>query len=66
MIPAAVHRSPGIYLTARRPSMKGVRPVTASNGVLSLEMRSVRSMGRKGEGMKDRKDDWEGIYMDIS
>ena len=52
MIPGAVHRSPGIYLTAkenaqktsaRRPSMKAVRPVVASNGALYFQMKSVSS-----------------------
>ena len=42
MIPGAMHRSPGSYLTAEenpwktsamRPSMKAVRPVITSNGV---------------------------------
>ena len=67
MILRAVHRSPGICLTAeenprktsaRRPSDEGaVRPVIASNGVPFLQMRSVEShntSGREKEGNKER------------
>ena len=63
----AVHRSPGICLTAeknpqktsaRRPSDEGaVRPVIASNGVPFLQMRSVGShstSGREKEGKNER------------
>ena len=68
MIPGAVHRSPGICLTAkenygkisaRTPSMKSVRSVIASNGVPSLQMRSVGShntFGREKEGRKEGND----------
>jgi len=52
----AVHRSPGICLTAEenprkpwRPSDEGaVRPVIASNGVTFLQMRSVGSHSMSG------------------
>ena len=64
MIQGAVHRSPGICLTAeenpRKPQledslMKVVRPVIASNGATFLQMRSVGSHstpGREKEGNK--------------
>ena len=69
MIPEAVHRSPGICLTAeenprkpRKPSDEGaVRPVISSNGVLFFQMRSVGShstSGREKEGNKERMG-WE-------
>ena len=62
MILGAVHRSPGICLTAEqnpiKPSDEGaVRPVIASNGVHFLQMRSVGShstSGREKEGNKER------------
>ena len=44
--------------SARRPSMKAVRPVIASNEVLHLQMRSVGSHSTSGiekEGKKERK-----------
>ena len=63
MILGAVHRSSGICLTAeenpqktsaRRPSDEGsVRPVTASNGVPFLQIRSIgyhSTSGREKEG----------------
>ena len=61
MILGAVHRSPGICLTAeensRKPSDEGtVLPVTASNGVPFIQMRSVGSRstsGREKEGNKE-------------
>ena len=43
--------------SARRPSMKALLPVIASNGVSYLRMTSVRShstSGREKEGMKER------------
>ena len=52
MIPGAVHRSPGIYLTTeenfgepqlRDSLMKTIGPVIASSGVPYLQMRSVRA-----------------------
>ena len=43
--------------SARRPSDEGaVRPIIASNGVPSLQMRSVGSQGWQGEGRKEGKD----------
>ena len=69
MILGAVHRSPGICLTAdenpKKPQlgdclMKGVvRPVIASNGVPFLQIMSVgshRKSGRVKEGKKERID----------
>ena len=63
MIPEAVHRSPGICLTAEenpgKPARKqsderDMRPVFASNGVPFLQIRPVdRTSGRENEG-KDR------------
>ena len=64
MILGAVHRSPGIYLTAeenprnlRISSDEGaVRPVIVSNGVPFLQMRSVGShstSGREKEGNRE-------------
>ena len=50
MIPGVVHRSSGIYFTAEENPgesqlgdslMKAVRPVTTSNGIPYLQMRSV-------------------------
>ena len=68
IIPGAVHKSLGIYLTAkktpknpaRRPSMKAVRPVILSNGVPSLQMRSVVSHSTSGiekEAKKERTEE---------
>ena len=57
MIPGAVHRPPRICLTARRPSMKAVRPVIASNRVPYLQIRLVGShstSGNQKEGKKER------------
>ena len=66
MIPGALHRSPGTCLAAEgnlgKPQlgdrhMKAVRPVSASNGVLCLQMGSVGSnstLGRDNEGKMDR------------
>ena len=64
MIPGAVHRSPGICLTAeenpaRRPSDEGaVRPVIASNWVPFLQLMSVGSHSTSGreKGRKEGKD----------
>ena len=66
MILGAVHRSPGIFLTAeenpRKPQlgdslMKALfRPLIASNGIPFLQMRSVGShstSGREKEGIKE-------------
>ena len=62
IIPGAVNRSPGINskekllkTSARRPSIKAMRPVIASNRVTNLQMRSVRShstSGREEDGIK--------------
>ena len=55
----AVHRSPGIYLTAEEnPSLEtvAVRPVIASNGVSYLQMRSVGSHRTSGRGKKGNKE----------
>ena len=66
MIPGAVHRSPGIRLTAEENPVKlqlgppdegAVRPFIPSNGVPYLQMRSVGShstRGREEEGKKER------------
>ena len=66
MIPGAVHRSPGIYLTTEEllanlqlggHLIKVVRSVIASNGVHYFKMRSVGShstSGREKEGNKGR------------
>ena len=58
MIPGAVQRSPEIYLTAEENQgepqiedhLKTAEPVMASNGVLYLQMRSIRLnvMGKEG------------------
>ena len=76
MILRAVHRSPGICLTAeqnprkpqlgsRRPSNEGaVRPVIVSNGVLFIQMRSIGShstSGREKEGNKERTAKCNGL-----
>ena len=62
MILRAVHRSPGICLmaeeniSARRPSdEEAVRPAIASNGVPSLQMRSVGTHSTLGKAMKENK-----------
>ena len=63
MILGAVHRSPGICLTAeetprRIPSDEGaVRPVIAANEVPFFQMRSIgwhSTSGREKEGIKER------------
>ena len=54
MIPRAVLRSPGIYFkAARRPSMKAVRPVIASNevGIIAQNVRNG----------KEWKEEWPGL-----
>ena len=65
MIPGAVHRSPGIYVTAeektrkppsRSPLMKAVLPVIASNGVPSIEMKYVASHSTSGREMERKKE----------
>ena len=76
MILGAVHRSPGICLTAeensRKPQLGGrlmkgdVRPVIASNGVPFLQMSSVGShstSGREKEGKKERAGRWSYVWM---
>ena len=71
MIPGAVHRSPGVCLTAeeiaaRRPSDEGsVLPAIVSNGVLFLQTRSVGSHSTSGgDGMKEGKG-WEGVVLSL-
>ena len=68
MIPANLHRSPGICLTAEeKPGkrqlgdrlIKAVRPIIASNGAPYLPMKSVRSnrtSGRAKEAKKERSE----------
>ena len=63
MITGAVHRPPDIYLTAENPGnpqlgdrRRRLRLVIASNGIPSLQMRSVGSNStsrRKMEGKKE-------------
>ena len=69
MILGAVHRSPGIFLTAEEnprkplPDEGAVRPVIASNGVPFIQIKSVGShstSGREKEGNKERTG-WLGI-----
>jgi hypothetical protein len=60
MMPGAVHRSPGIYLTAKEnPGNEGaVQPVIASNVVPYFQMTSVgsHSSSECWEGRKEGKD----------
>jgi hypothetical protein len=66
MIPEAVHRPPVIYLTAeenprkslRRPSVKALQPVIASNGVLCLPCCSEHQVVRR----KERTGWFESIF----
>ena len=66
MILGAVHRSPGICLTAeenpRKPHEEAVRPVIASNGVPFIQMRSVgsHSMSRQEGRRKERRKRYPG------
>ena len=66
MLPRAVHRSPGIYLTAKeipgKPQlrdrlMKNMRSLFASNAAPYLQIRSVgshRTSGREMEGKMEK------------
>ena len=72
MIPGAVHRYPGIHLTAEdilgKPQLgdnlkKAVRPVISSNGIPYLQMAyEIAQHIRKGEGRKEGKD---GVLKDL-
>ena len=66
MIPRAVHKSPGICHVAEETpgkpqlgdhSMKAVRPIIASNGVLYLHMGSVGSHSMSGMGKAGKKEE---------
>ena len=65
MIPGALHRSPGIYFkaeknprvtSARRPSMKILRPVITSNGIPNFRIRPVGSYSTSGMEKKGKKE----------
>ena len=71
MILGAVHRSPGIFLTAEENPQKtsaripsdeeAVRPVIAWNGIPFLQMRSVASHSTSGREKEGRKGGRDGI-----
>ena len=70
MISWAVHRYPGIYLTAEENSgkpqlgdhlMKALPLAIASNGVPYYEMKRIAQHIRKGKGKKEGKDRAEPV-----
>ena len=73
MIPEAVHRSPGIYLTTEenpeKPQlgnrlMKAVQPVIATNEVPYLQMRSIE-LHREKQGKDEDQREKEGEIIHV-
>ena len=59
MIPGAVYKSPGIYLTARRLPMIALRTVIVSNGVPYIQMRSAGAHSTSGRVKEGKRKVWD-------